>query len=302
MADDLDTSPAPVPEDAAEPTATTEPVEVEPSAEDAQSPAGTERPSRRRRILMWGALGVLGVLLAGILIPGFSVTQAGYYRRYPGLDRRMDYWAHSTHSKMSCVDCHVEPGVGAFVTFAAKAIPAFYSQLITGPTDTNLLGAPGRKACEKCHTKYREVAPSGDLLIPHRAHVQVLGMECGECHKNLVHSLNRRGFNRPEMEDCLKQCHDGKTASNECVDCHTQKNAPKSHKETNWLEVHGRQPNMQECAQCHDWTPKYCEECHKQRPASHAGNWKKDHAAPAKARGDGCLVCHDEQKFCGECH
>jgi len=268
----------------------------------AQGAPEAGEPPKRRRWWRWVALGVLVLVLVGIALPGFSVTQPGYYRRYPALATRMDNWSHSTHARMSCVDCHVEPGVGNFLVFAAKAIPAFYSQLIEGPSSTNLLKAPSRDACEKCHTTYRQVAPSGDLLIPHKAHVEVLGMECATCHKNLVHSLNRRGFNRPEMEDCLKQCHDGKTASNECQDCHTQKNTPASHKDKAWLQLHGEKAKFENCDQCHDWTPDYCTECHKQRPASHVGNWKEGHAGPAKERGDGCLVCHDKQKFCGECH
>ena len=43
---------------------------------------------------------------------------------------------------------------------------------------------------------------------------------------------------------------------------------------------------------------EWCEK----RPASHAGNWKTDHAPVAKQRGDGCLVCHGGEKFCKECH
>ena len=121
------------------------------------------------------------------------------------------------------------PGADGFLTFAARSIPAFYSQLLSGPDNTNLLKAPSRAACQKCHTSYRQVAPSGDLLIPHRAHVEVLKIECVACHKDLVHSLNRRGFNRPEMERCLEQCHDGDKATNECVKCHTRKQTPASH-------------------------------------------------------------------------
>jgi hypothetical protein len=213
----------------------------------------------------------------------------------------MDMWTTSTHAQMSCVQCHVEPGVGGFLKFSAKAIPAFYSQVLQGPSSTNVLGAPRKKACNKCHTTYRQVGPSGDLLIPHRAHVVVLGLECDECHESLVHSNNRRGFNRPEMEGCLEKCHDGVKAKDECSACHSAKSVPKSHKSKGWLQVHGKEAETQDCGECHDWTPKYCEECHSKRPASHSGNWKKDHAAPAKERSAGCLVCH-EDAFCEECH
>ncbi len=259
------------------------------------------RRRRRHRIVKWGAIALGIALVVALVLPVVSVLQPGYYRRYPALAQRMDHWAVSTHSRISCTECHVNPGAREFAAFAIKAIPAFYSQLVSGPSTTNLLSAPKREACQRCHTAYRTVSPAGDLLIPHKAHVQVLGMECVTCHKNLVHTPNRRGFNRPEMEGCLATCHNGDTASDKCTDCHTRKQTPDTHDRKDWLQTHGKMAETIDCAQCHDWTPKYCEECHKLRPASHAGNWKKDHGPVAKQRGDGCLVCHQE-KFCKECH
>jgi hypothetical protein len=255
-----------------------------------------------RRLFIWGALALGLVVVAVLALPVISTLQPGYYRRYPALGLRMDHWATSTHSRISCVECHVEPGFGGAFRFATAAVPAFYSQLLTGPDETNLLKPPGRAACRTCHTSYREVAPSGDLLIPHRAHVEVLGMECAACHTDLVHSVNRRGFNRPEMEGCLEQCHNGDTASNECVDCHTRKHTPDTHRAVDWLQTHGAAAESQDCGACHDWTPGYCAECHEQRPASHVGNWKTGHADAAARRGQGCLVCHDDEEFCGQCH
>jgi hypothetical protein len=254
------------------------------------------------RLVKWGIAGAVIVLLVLLALPVISMLQPGYYRRYPALGQRMDHWATSTHSKISCVQCHTEPGAKGFLTFAAESIPAFYSQLLRGPNNTNLLKAPSKAACQKCHTSYRRVAPSGDLLIPHRAHVETLKLECVQCHKDLVHSLNRRGFNRPEMEGCLAQCHDGDKASNACLDCHTRKKTPPSHLKQDWLVVHGQAAKFQDCGDCHDWTPGYCAECHEKRPPSHVGNWKKDHGPLAKERGDGCLVCHGGEKFCKECH
>ena len=256
----------------------------------------------RRRRVKWAVI-ALGVIIVAVLaIPIVSTLQPNYYRRYPALGLRMDHWATSTHSRISCGACHVNPGVQGAVAFAADAIPAFYSQLLEGPDETNLLKAPERVACQKCHTSYRSVAPSGDLLIPHRAHVEVLNMECAACHTDLVHSLNRHGFNKPEMEACLEQCHDGDTASNECVDCHTLKQTPESHEQADWPQVHGTAASMEDCAECHDWTPGYCAACHEKRPASHVGNWKAGHAQSARERGNGCLVCHGGQEFCDQCH
>lgn len=254
---------------------------------------------RRLRFIAFAAV-ILAIVVAGVL-PVVSMLQPNYYRRYPDLGLRMDHWATSTHSRISCAQCHIEPGVKGFMRFAVKAVPAFYSQLVTGPDTTNLLRAPSKAACQKCHTGYRSIAPSGDLLIPHRAHVEVLDMQCVTCHKDLVHSVNRRGFNRPEMETCLK-CHNGDTAANACTDCHTRKNAPETHKQTDWLQVHGQAAATGDCGSCHDWTPDYCAECHEKRPASHVGNWKTGHAQSARARGDGCVVCHGGEEFCKQCH
>lgn len=255
----------------------------------------------RRRPLTWALAGLAIVVIVAVGLPVFSVLQPDYYRRYPALGPRMDHWTTSTHSRIACGACHIEPGVKGFVSFSARAIPAFYSQLMSGPDTTNLLQSPSRAACQKCHTTYRAVAPSGDLLIPHKAHVEVLKMECTACHKDLVHSLNKDGFNRPTMQTCLT-CHDGDKATADCVKCHTRKETPATHKQANWLRVHGTAAASQDCAQCHDWTPGYCAECHEKRPASHIGNWKKAHAAPAKERGDGCLVCHGGEEFCKTCH
>ncbi|MDZ4169225.1 MAG: cytochrome c3 family protein [Coriobacteriia bacterium] len=254
-----------------------------------------------RRPIAWVLGAVALLMIVALVVPIVSVLQPRYYERYPELGARMRHWETSTHSRISCIECHVEPGAGGALSFARDAVPAFYAQLLTGPSDTNLLSAPSRAACQKCHTTYRKVGPGGDLLIPHRAHVEVLGIECTDCHENLVHSFNRRGFNRPEMEGCLERCHDGDAAGDECVDCHTRKGTPASHRQADWLRQHGAAAESQECGECHDWTPNYCADCHAQRPASHAGNWKKGHAPHAKIRGDGCLVCHGKP-FCEECH
>jgi hypothetical protein len=280
------------------------PINPEPFAEETPAEAGQNRDRRHRRgrVIRWAVAGLLLVVVALLALPVFSTLQPGYYRRYPGLGKRMDNWATSTHSRMSCVDCHVEPGVGGFLSFAARSVPAFYSQLFEGANSTNLLSAPSRRACQKCHTTYRTVAPSGDLLIPHRAHVVVLKMDCVDCHKNLVHSPNRRGFNRPEMETCVSTCHDGVKATNQCVKCHTRKQTPASHKRKDWAQIHGQAAETEDCGRCHDWSPNnFCADCHKKRPASHAGNWKTDHGSHAKTRGKGCLVCHTEE-FCKKCH
>jgi hypothetical protein len=273
------------------------------AAPDAGAPAPVlgfrVRISRRGAIV----IGIVVLVIAALVLPVFFTLQPSYYERYPALRVRIENWRKSTHSLMTCADCHVDPGIGGFVTFAAKSIPDFYSQLIVGPNSTNLLSVPSTAACEKCHTTYRQVSPSGDLLIPHRAHVVVLGIKCAVCHKNLVHSPNPQGFNTPVMQTCMT-CHDGKQATNECVKCHTQKEVPASHHQADWLQVHGAQSATVDCGKCHGYAPDYCRTtCHLQLPPSHVGNWKQLHQFAVAQQGTkGCYFCHDQQTFCGKCH
>lgn len=277
---------------AAETTAT----EVERPESAATDPA----KAHRRWPLIATAIAV--VVIVAVALPIVSTLQPGYYKRYPSLHTRMQNWRVSTHARVPCSGCHVDPGVSGLARFAVKAVPAFYSQLISGPKLTNLLGVPSRAACQKCHTTYRQVSANGDLLIPHRAHVVVLNIRCATCHKNLVHSANSQGFNKPEMSMCLKTCHDGKKAANECVKCHTRKNVPDSHRSKDWLMVHPTKVATVDCGSCHAFTPDFCKDCHLKRPASHTGNWKTGHKVAVKARGEkGCLVCHGEA-FCKKCH
>lgn len=262
--------------------------------------APKEKKRRLRHFPVKSFLALVIIVLVGL--PIFSTLQPRYYERYPDLEPRMENWRASTHAKIPCSGCHVYSGAGGMLEFSARAIPAFYSQLIQGPHPDNLLDVPDSDACQKCHTAYRQVSSTGDLLIPHRAHVEILEVECATCHRDLVHSENTQGYNSPKMTMCFEQCHDGESATRECIKCHTRKHVPDNHKTEDWLEVHSQRAEEIDCGECHAWSPDFCAECHSEKPESHAGNWKKMHQFPALERGDkGCKTCHEE-KFCLECH
>jgi hypothetical protein len=258
-----------------------------------------EKPATRRGVIVMRVIGA--VVLVLLVLPVLSMLQPRYYDRYADMREAMGHWRESTHARMTCGGCHIEPGVKGFASFALQSIPAFYSQLVQGPTDTNILGAPSTEACGKCHTSYRVVSPGGDLLIPHRAHVQVLKVNCVDCHEELVHYANLDGVNKPKMTLCMERCHDGEKATEECVDCHTNKNVPESHKRADWGQVHSQETKNEDCGSCHEWSPNYCDECHRKRPGSHDGNFKKLHAPRAKVSDKGCRFCHAEE-FCKKCH
>lgn len=270
--------------------------------DDAPTTEETDGPRVRKRPLFPVRSALFVALVVAVVLPGVSTLAPGYYERYDDLASRMDNWRASTHARIPCSGCHIEPGLSGYLTYGARSVPAFYSQLVFGPAPTNLFQVPTRAACQKCHTSYRQVSASGDLLIPHKAHVEVLRLACAVCHKDLVHTRTPEGFNEPKMSTCLTLCHDDVKATNSCAKCHTAKQVPESHKTVDWLRVHSSRTETTDCGRCHAWSPDYCGKCHAKRPRSHAGNWKREHQVRARVRGPkGCLSCHGSG-FCKECH
>lgn len=246
----------------------------------------------------YGAISFLILLLIGV--PLYATSRPQFYQRFKAVKPLYEAWRVSTHSRMNCGSCHVEPELKNVVVYKLKSIGNFYLSYIAPPAQPGIFVKPSKKVCFQCHTKYRTISPSGDLLIPHRAHVEVLKLKCVYCHWWLVHRKNPKGLNSPPMTKCLK-CHDGKQASQACKSCHTEKAYPASHRAADWPKQHSQRTKEINCGDCHGWTPQFCQECHGRRPPSHAGNWKKAHSFPAKARSKGCLVCHKRSK-CLTCH
>lgn len=274
-------------------------MEYSASIESEERMARRRAGQRRRRFIAGAGLAFFVIILT---LPLFSIGRPGFYERFKPLRGRIQTWHTSTHAQMTCLACHLEPGTEKALEFLARAMPVYYGAVLGQTGDPGLFTTPTKAACQKCHTAYRQVSASGDLLIPHRAHVVVLKLNCADCHQRLVHSPNPSGFNSPKMGYCLSKCHDGRKATNRCTDCHTEKATPDNHKSGNWLQVHGQKTEQINCGRCHGWAPKLCQACHTSRPRTHVGNWKKEHKGRALIRGKGCLVCHGGKKFCLKCH
>lgn len=156
-------------------------------------------------------------------------------------------------------------------------------------------------------------------------------------------------FTSPEMEECM-DCHIARKVTTECSACHTTGMYPESHtKEDFKLLSHGNlaKDDVKECNDCHKYmsTEKitvlneqpaytqfvrnnkinqkkvssqeyakentYCEDCHKQRPASHKSGFASNHGTLAQNNEETCLTCHDQQNTgqnkssnitCNSCH
>jgi hypothetical protein len=236
-------------------------------------------------------------LLVGL--PAYLSTQPAFFKRYPAMADKYGPWAASTHVEAGCEGCHVAPRPVAKVVHRVRMIGVFYSSLVSRSRAPSVLARPTNSACLACHSDLRSVSPDGDLQIPHRAHINVLKMECVSCHQYLVHELSPEGKHTPTMEGCLT-CHDGDTADDACTSCHTEKAAPAGHANPAWLVEHAVKAEDPACAQCHAWRPDWCVECHSHRPRSPGDDWRSVHGEQV-ARHRNCEACH-VSAFCVRCH
>ena len=261
------------------------------------------RDNLKRPVFWLSALGFIFIIALILGIPAYVSTQNSYCASCHAMEHYYKTWESSTHGNYRCVDCHVEPGFANLMKHYARSTREIFTNLVGESGHSNNFVQPTNALCLSCHTEYRSVSASGDLIIPHEQHVKMRKLECVDCHRYLVHFTNPEGKNTPSMTICYK-CHDGKKATKECKACHTKKAFPESHKAANWDEVHGAQAAVsgKTCAQCHAWTPRYCEDCHQKRPASHGGiAWRTMHKDQALQRAGGCYVCHGKA-YCKNCH
>ena len=253
----------------------------------------------RRRQMLVRALITLAIVSAVVILPAYIAMQPQFVQRYPNLNPKYQTWSTSVHAQVACRSCHIPPDAISQVAFAARMLGEFYVSIFSPGRQPALFGPPVNGACQRCHIDLRTVSPSGDLNIPHQAHVTVLKLNCVQCHTYLVHDKNPEGTHTPRMVNCLK-CHDGKTAKNGCQTCHTNKATPVSHRAADWTIIHPTMQSKINCKQCHAWTANWCVACHTQRPHDHGPDWRKQHGAQIKVHRN-CEACHTAD-WCIKCH
>jgi hypothetical protein len=121
-------------------------------------------------------------------------------------------WTRSSHKEVTCVDCHVRPGVEGFVRDKAVAgLKDVAVYLFGTPTDAhNLQATVHSEVCLGCHReilRVSEVAPRDlpppvkdvGLVMSHRKHMEAFvkrgrGEGCTTCHARVVHEQPIKGY------------------------------------------------------------------------------------------------------------
>lgn len=242
-------------------------------------------------------------------------------------------WQQTSHSKIACVQCHIEPGAANLVKHKLNSMTQLYEHL-TGkvPNPITMSETIKNDVCEQCHSTMRQVTASGDIIIPHDKHLKQ-GISCIACHAGVAHGFaTERGLTSKKdyetwTEEKAKKVttfDDTKSTMEACLDCHDQVNAGKKP----WLEkegvaktekerveesqvikamANGEKPlenatatssKPSENATMHPPTIQ-CQVCHSaiKTPNSHSGAaWGTTHGLEASKDVRVCAECHSRQK------
>lgn len=121
-------------------------------------------------------------------------------------------WEQSTHKDVTCVDCHVRPGIHGFIR--DKVFAGIKDVIITflgTPTEPfDLRAQVDSQVCLRCHRAILRVSevsqrdlpsPVNDigLIMSHRKHMEAFsgrgkGEGCTTCHARVVHGKPVKGY------------------------------------------------------------------------------------------------------------
>jgi len=285
----------------------------------------------RKQLLLIVLGGLLGlVLITGVALKVTSTPQ--FCSSCHEMSPEYSTWHESSHSKIACVTCHIEPGAVSLVKHKISSLNQLFLHLTGKVPDTIVMPEPIKnEVCEQCHSTVRKVTASGDIIIPHDKHL-AQGIACVACHAGVAHGfVAERGLN--EKKDLstwdnskavkVMSFDDTKLGMEVCLNCHEQVNAGKKP----WLENQGQgqteqqrldeQGKVKELAANANGSlselakpatavdtgglhpPMGCGACHSasKTPDSHKTNdWKTTHGITASQDVRYCASCHSRQK------
>lgn len=230
----------------------------------------------------------------------------------------------TSHSQVTCVQCHIKPGLFNMITHKMKSLKEVYYH-VTGVPDPIVQTeeeAISNVNCLQCHSESRLVTASGDLIVNHKGHIDQ-DIPCVVCHAGVAHAkVAERGLNmEKDMDKWSKETAEKLSTSvylnpnmGTCIDCHDKVNKgerpwnetsysvmpdPEKHQKTSKntqdiiLQAIGKQ-------QVNVKIPMKCETCHKKVkvPSSHlVSNWNQTHGNTAIQELNKCLDCHQDSKW-----
>lgn len=233
--------------------------------------AGFKDPVRRPRYIIWTIVAVLVIIT--VMIPVLGVTSS-YWFCSQGCHKVQDdtilAYNHSSHSKISCMTCHMPLNANPviFLIHKAEALGELYMTVTNNfelPLNAEDEVALTMKTtqCTQCHNILtRKFSPSPGIKIDHTKHSDK-SIPCTICHNRVAHNEDFDLKLKNPKTKLPNEKHQNFMAMTACFRCHGQEdNAP---------------------------APGACDACHTSgfqlKPASHleSGFFPKGHAEMAKS-------------------
>lgn len=162
-----------------------------------------------------GAIVIAAIVAGALVLGGIAVPLTNHPKfcaSCHNIRPSYDSWVVSSHKDVTCVDCHVRPGVKGFMhdkVWTGVKDVAIY--VFGTPTDAHNLNGPVETGiCLGCHRatlRVSEVAvrdlplPVRDvgLIMSHRKHMEAFekrgkGEGCTTCHGRVVHGKPIKGY------------------------------------------------------------------------------------------------------------
>jgi len=234
----------------------------------------------------------------------------------------------SAHAKLTCYACHQSLSVPNLLLHKVLAMKEVYYHFtdfekpINGHSHVATSGGITNDNCEFCHSILtRKVTPSHGVLIDHKVHLDK-GVQCIYCHNRVAHpngeALGAEYEDFMTMEGCAR-CHkqeESSKAPGRCSACHPKgfELKPENHFAKGFFvrDARGQVVSAKGHAELKKEDPKYCEMCHNERrfcddchgmEMPHPANWTKVHNKLGKSKPKSCAMCHKGgETFCNKCH
>lgn len=278
--------------------------------------------TRITRIAVIAGVAVVLLSAVAVIVPLVQTSTPEFFSRYHLLNRRYVNLSNSAHEGIGCRACHETDALANGVALVGD----YYSSLFkAGATPTYFTFSPPRnEACLACHRDDWSTDATRTAHIPHPAHERVSTetRSCVGCHKWTAHfeTYMDKHKQMPFSGVCVAYgCHVGTKATGQCFECHHVLHEDAEQWKTAHVAVVAKTGENACLESCH--TVAQCQQCHttgttptftgltievgmKDIETLHVKpDWtQKYHGAEALKSRDKCLLCHQSQGECQECH
>lgn len=190
--------------------------------------AGFKDPVRRPRYLIW--TGVVVLMMAAVVIVALGVTSTYWFCAngcHKVQDDTITAYNNSSHSKISCMACHMPVNADpiTFVLHKAEALGELYLTAtnkfeipLNGTSHVAMNFDPHN--CTQCHSENRVITPGPGIIIDHAIHEEN-EVTCTMCHNRVAHNEDDIEFvNIDPATDELNAGHDNFMSMTACFRCH----------------------------------------------------------------------------------